>query len=220
MSVGMFGIRMKTKASSYLSFLSDNIEELRASSTPLWHPLGFVSCIIKQDKDHTIRVHLWPESERRVKNPDWPIHTHAYYLSSYVLEGSIRDVRYETIENGDYVAYAVRYFKGGSEISQTKGRVGVKAVIDESRAEGESYEVAINVFHQSSVPVDRSAITLVALSNFSDSPPLVLGSLAADKYPYDRTPYDKNVFWQRVSDAIEKTLNKSKHSHGVNAAGV
>ena len=209
---------MKIDARSYFSFLSENIEKLKFSCAPLWHPLGFVSCIIKQEKDHTVRVHVWPEGERRVKNPDWPIHTHAYYLSSYILEGSIRDIRYKTIENGNYAAYSVRYFEGGSEIKLTDERVGVKPIIDEIRVAGEDYEVDLGVYHQSSVSLEHSAVTLVALSNFSNEPPLVLGEQVAEKYPYDRTPYDKDVFWAKVSSAVEQTLNNSSKKDALTRA--
>lgn len=199
---------MKIEAKDYVGFLTGNLEELSLSILPLWHPLGFVSCVIKQNENVTLRVHFWPRGERRVKTPDWPIHTHSYFLSSYVLEGSIRDVRYKTIANGQYIAYSVRYFEGGSEICQTAEKVGVASIVDESRRAGESYEVDLDVFHQSIVPFEGSAVTIVALSKFTDCPPLVLGSDAEDKYPYDRTPYDKELFWENVARAVRGTLNK------------
>ena len=155
-----------------------------------------------------MRVHLWPKGERRVKNPDWPIHTHSYFLSSIVLQGNIRDIQYNSIEGGQNVVYSVSYFEGGSEITQTAEKVGVVPLVDELRCEGDSYEVDLDVFHQSVVPVDRSAVTLVALSKFTDSPPLVLGSPAEEKYPYDRTPYDKDLFWGEATGVVKDTLIK------------
>lgn len=199
---------MKIEAKDHFNFLSENMKEIASTSVPLWHPLGFVSCIIKQTEEFTLRVHFWPKGERRVKNPDWPIHTHSYFLSSYVLQGGIRDIRYKSIEGGQNVVYSVRYFEGGSEITQTADKVGVVPLVDELRCEGDSYVVDLNVFHQSVVPVDQSAVTLVALSNFTDSPPLVLGTPAKERYPYERTPFDKEFFWERVSMAVTGTLNK------------
>lgn len=198
---------MKIEAKDHFNFLSDNLRKLESTVVPLWHPLGFVSCVIKQTEEFTLRVHLWPKGERRVKNPDWPIHTHSYFLSSFVLQGDIRDIRYKSIEDGQNVVYSVRYFQGGSEITQTEEKVGVVPLVDELRCEGDSYEVDLDVFHQSVVPIEQSAVTLVALSNFTDSPPLVLGSPADKRYPYDRTPYDKDLFWESVSGAVSVNIN-------------
>lgn len=199
---------MKIEAKNYLGFLYENINELRSKAVPLWHPLGFVSCIIKETQNYTLRVHFWPKGERRVKNPDWPIHTHSYFLSSFVLRGSVRDIRYKTIDGGQGVIYSVRYFNGGSEITQTEKEIGVVPIVDELRNSGDSYEVGLDVFHQSVVEKESSAVTLVALSQFVDSPPLVLGSSAEEKYPYDRKPYDKDAFWDQVSMAVADALNK------------
>lgn len=199
---------MKIDAKSQFIFLSEKLKELASTVVPLWHPLGFVSCVIKQTEEFTLRVHFWPKGERRVKNPDWPIHTHSYFLSSFVLKGAVRDIRYKSIEGGENVVYSVRYFEGGSEITQTSDKVGVVPLVDELRCEGDSYVVDLNVFHQSVVPFQESAVTLVALSNFTNSPPLVLGSPAEERYPYDRAPYDKGLFWESVSGAVSETLNK------------
>lgn len=199
---------MKIDAKSHFTFLSENLKKLASTTVPLWHPLGFVSCIIKQTEEFTLRVHFWPKGERRVKNPDWPIHTHSYFLSSFVLKGTVRDIQYKSIEGGENVVYSVRYFEGGSEITQSSSRVGVVQLVDKLRHEGDSYVVDLNVFHQSVIPSQESAVTLVALSNFTNSPPLVLGSSAEERYPYDRTPYDKGFFWESVSSAVSETLNK------------
>src|SRR4051794_32516353 len=107
---------MKIEAASFIAYLSKEIPLLEVTCAPLWHPLGFVSCVIKESKgDHVVRLHYWPKGERRVKNPDWPIHTHSYHLSSYVLCGVVRDLQYQR-SSGDRSIYAVKYFEGGSEI--------------------------------------------------------------------------------------------------------
>lgn len=86
---------MKAEFSDTLNFLHENLENFSSTLVPLWHPLGFVSCVIDElPSSHVVRVHYWPKSQRRVKNPDWPIHTHTYRLRSLVLAGEVRDIQY------------------------------------------------------------------------------------------------------------------------------
>lgn len=193
---------MKIEAKNYFEFLAKNLDELSSTIDPFWHPLGFVSCIIKKNEQVTLRVHYWPKGERRVKNPDWPIHNHSYFLSSYILLGNVRDIRFKATEGSQYLAYSVKYCDGGSAINQTAEKFSVEPIVDELRKAGDSYEVDSSVFHQSIVPKDSSAVTLVALSQFTDSPPIVLGSRGEESYPYERMPYSKDVFWENVSIAV------------------
>ena len=102
---------MKTEASSFVPYLASDLPHLRRTCTPLWHPLGFVSCVIKDDANEaTVRVHYWPKGERRVKNPDWPIHTHTYDLSSFILAGRIRDLQYRVRSGEALTVYEVSYY--------------------------------------------------------------------------------------------------------------
>lgn len=195
---------MKVKAEDFLTYLKDNIDKLHASCNPQWHPLGFVSCIIKEESDHIVRMHYWPPGERRTKNPDWPIHTHSYDLSSYIIHGIVRDIQYSVATPGDNTIYSVRYFKGGSEITKTQAKAKVNIVTEQERHAGQQYEVSAGVFHQSFVPTDISALTIVALTNLKDCAPLVLGSEGQQNYPYERTSFDKDIFWTNIKDALRK----------------
>ena len=68
------------------------------------------------------------------------------------------------------------------------------------------YEVAKGVFHQSYVGMEETAITLVALSDFSDVNPLVVGQEANEFYPYERKPFSANNFWSKVSHAVNSII--------------
>jgi len=195
---------MKIEAKEYLSLIDKDFNELSENCMPLWHPLGFVSCVIKKDDKHTVRIHCWPKGERRVKNPDWPIHTHCYHLSSYIVSGSIQDIKYKTGSGDEHAVYAVKYTGDDSEISQTTSHIKIEELTNEKRTSGECYEVERGVFHQSIVPIAEEVITIVVLSEFDSTPPLVLGHRSQKKYPYDRAPFDKNIFWNNVSKAINE----------------
>lgn len=209
-------ILMKTEASDLLAFLRENLRALSSDIVPLWHPLGFVSCVIDEmPGNYVARVHYWPNGERRVKNPDWPIHTHSYTLSSLVLDGCVRDLQYRKAEGNDWRVYTVNYFNGGSAISKTGESIGLITDLDELRSAGDQYQVDRGIYHQTQVPASQSAVTLVLLTNHGSEAPKVLGSALESRYPYDRVPFDAHRFWNAVEKAIRNTQLKSYvFSHG------
>jgi hypothetical protein len=201
---------MKTKISEALSFLHDNLESLTSNLVPLWHPLGFVSCVIDEvPPSHVVRVHYWPAGERRVKNPDWPIHTHTYALESLVLAGKVRDMQYRAQPGSQWCVYSVSYYNGGSEIIRTPEEVDTIVEVDQMRNAGHQYEVPRGVYHQTLVPQQHSAVTLVLLTDHSSEAPKVLGSKMAEKYPYDRISFDRHRFWGVVKAALECHLTNA-----------
>lgn len=196
---------MRTSASSFLAYLSENIFQLEERCVPLWHPLGFVSCVIRGELgQYVVRVHYWPRDERRVKNPDWPIHTHVYALSSFVLSGVVRDLQYGLVPGDQYVIYRVRYYGGDSEIVRTNKCTGIEVASDQLRKGGEQYWVEQGVFHQTQVPREKSAVTLVVLSDLKDEAPLVLGTPQEQRYPYERIAFDRQRFWRAVEEAVSE----------------
>lgn len=198
---------MKTEISDVLSFLQENFVPLSANLVPLWHPLGFVSCVIDEvSSSHVARVHYWPECERRVKNPDWPIHTHTYSLESLVLAGTVRDLQYRVQPGTEWCEYSVNYYSGGSELVRTSNEVDTIAEVDELRRAGSRYEVPRGVYHQTLVPREQSAVTLVLLTDHSSDAPKVLGSKLAERYPYDRISFDRERFWDAIKKALENQL--------------
>lgn len=198
---------MKTNALDHINFLLDNIDTLAVNIQPLWHPLGFVSCVIRDKPGKpTLRVHYWPPNERRTKNPDWPVHTHSYALSSLVLHGNIEDIQCEIIDGEEHSIYEVSYFNGDSEITRTDGKASILNFNSEMRIEGEQYRVERGVFHQSVVKYSESAVTFVALSESSCEAPLVLGGNGDHRYPYDRMPFNQEAFWSAVRYAISNPI--------------
>lgn len=195
---------MQTSTQDSFDFLSDNLEELASKVIPLWHPLGFVSCVIEESPmQYVTRVHFWPPGERRVKNPDWPIHTHSYALRSLVLSGAVRDLQYKVEPGEEWSIYSVNYYQGGSEIVRTSESVSAVPEVDEIRQAGTRYEVPRGIFHQSQVPHDKAAVTVVLLSDHGTDAPKVLGTKHADRYPYDRIEFDPETFWKAVREAVE-----------------
>ncbi len=201
---------MRTDFLKLSEFILENLETLSSNLVPLWHPLGFVSCVVENvPSSHTVRLHYWPRGERRVKNPDWPIHTHSYTLTSLVLKGKLRDLQYRVATGHEKRVYSVNYFEGGSEIVRTSETVEVHDKIDEIRFSGDQYQVSCGVFHQTQVSIDQSVVTLVILKDHVSEAPKVLGDEQSEKYPYDRIPFNSVHFWSEVHNALTQYLSKS-----------
>ena len=194
---------MKINAKSQLSYLRENLNVIAATCQPLWHPLGFVSCIIRDESEEYIaRVHYWPKSRRRPKKPNWPIHTHTYHLSSYIVDGRVRDIQYYLKEGVEYAVYSVSYSGDNSEVLPTDKFVSIEKVVDTYREKGEEYSVPVSNFHQTKVPLYESAVTLVVLSDFTSAKPFVLGNPGEKSYSYERAEFDKKAFWSKIGKVI------------------
>ncbi|MYB76784.1 MAG: hypothetical protein F4X83_06765 [Chloroflexi bacterium] len=194
---------MKINARSQLPYLRDNISEIASTCQPLWHPLGFVSCVIRREEDEfTTRVHYWPRGNRRTKEPNWPIHNHAYELSSHILAGCVRDIQYRLVRGNDYAIYSVSYAGENSTITLTNRRTSLEKLIDQFHLAGEDYSVSVDTFHETDVPMQEQAISLVVQSNFRDTEPLVLGTGEGGQHSYDRIEFDRVAFWSQVRGTI------------------
>lgn len=196
---------MRTRASLQVDYLRAHFSEISSTCHPLWHPLGFVSCLVPSEEcNYTTRVHYWPKFGRRYKDPNWPIHTHAYDLSSCILEGRVRDLQYQAERGGDYAVYSVSYSGEDSNLVLTDQRRSIKKLVDEVREVGDEYSIPVGTFHQTVVPIGESAITLVVLSNFGEASPLVLGTPKRKCYGYVRVKYSREAFWKNIGESILK----------------
>jgi hypothetical protein len=194
---------MQTSLADLVEKCRRDIVDLEEDTTPLWHPLGFVSCeAYCLPSGDVARVHFWPRGQRRTKNPDWPIHTHSYALRSRVLSGQVRDIQYRAEPPGGGRIYMVEYSEGGSRVVKSNRTVELAKTVDEIRVAGSEYSVPQGTFHQTRVPEEESAVTIVLLSNHTNDPPEVIGTDEGNVYPYDRIPFAKNAFWQAVRSAL------------------
>jgi len=198
---------MKIDASGYMHYLLYGLDswERDEEVIPLYHPLGFVSCVIPHpDQAVKLRLHYWPEKDRRLKNPNWPVHTHNYRLSSLVLSGTICDKQYSAFKEGggDSCLYAVEYSGEDSLIRDTGERCSFKLISEASRAAGQQYCVERGTFHESVVMANTSAATFVCLTQKGTEPPLVAGEPTGQAYPYERERYSRNHFWRCMKKNI------------------
>lgn len=203
---------MRTKAIGALKKIQNEIGVLSVEVLPLWHPLGFVSCVVFKENNIVTRLHYWPKDERKPKKPNWPIHTHIFKLSSLILSGSLRDVQYHRFPGNDYAAYQVQYM-GEDSILVEKGekcRIGI--VRDSILYPHGFYYIEEGVFHESKVDLHQETLTLAQCFEYSSDEPIVLAPVTecagsdVSSLQYIRQPYNSGLFWERVGSLIDVFL--------------
>jgi hypothetical protein len=198
---------MKADAKNYTKHLRAVLSECARTVVPLYHPLGFVSCVLPSPENGIIlRVHYWPKEGRREKAPGWPVHTHNFRLSSFVMSGEIRNRNYVEIDGPgpglERNVYKVEYEGEHSRIVDTGRVLRVEVGSDSIHSAGMGYCVERGVFHESVVPVGEMVVTLACLTEKSAIAPLVLGDVSGGSFAYQRESFDSVEFWSVVSDAV------------------
>ncbi|MET4678840.1 hypothetical protein [Stenotrophomonas rhizophila] len=204
---------MKPDARDYLGYLRSIISDCSKSVVPLYHPLGFVSCVLPSVEEGIIlRVHYWPKYDRREKAPSWPIHTHNFRLSSCVIEGEVENIEYQVVDGvrgGGLRAlnvYNVRYDGEHSKIVDSGDLVHIMVASDFVHTEGMSYVVEKGEFHESVVPTGVRAITLACLTEKGSETPFVLGDISGGDFSYEREEFDPGEFWSVVAEASSEKV--------------
>jgi len=166
------------------------ISQRLIASEALWHPLGFVSATLLKDESGTLKLHFWPKGDRRSKTPDWPIHDHAFHISSRVLVGTVGSVRYEVASGSTHRRYSVVYSDSDSKLKPTEHLVSCREAGRAIMQAGTKYELPIGTYHENIVPAAELALTLVLKSSALYTSPNVVGTIAIPDLPlYRRSPY-------------------------------
>lgn len=170
---------------------------LRVSQNPqvveaTWHPLGFIRLKLASTVQGTIRIHIWPDTDRQSQFPVWNIHDHLFDLHSSVLCGALRNNRFALRSDqtaATHRLYRVSYSEMQSQLHATSAEVSCHRITTDVYSALDSYHVCREEFHSSVVEKGILAATIVVTSNHSDRAPNVLGDLAAEKvYEYHRRP--------------------------------
>jgi len=169
-----------------------------------WHPTGFIVLELLRDDEGALRLHLWPEGERKRGRPCWPVHDHIWDLRSRVLCGSVSSHDYEVHDDveGSSMLYAVEYAAGSSScMRRSERRVSARARVPRRMEAGQRYSVTAGVFHASRVEPGGFAATLVATEIGSRARPWVLGPVDGPKVvPVERPRADP----QSVQAMVER----------------
>jgi hypothetical protein len=126
------------------------------------HPLGFVHALLWENADGSrLRLHLWPRRPFEPQLPAWPVHRHAWPLTSLVVRGRIRDSRYAIADDpaGDRRLYATEYEDDRSVLRPISRVVRCDVLSQSLWTEGSAYEVPTDGFHSSEA--ESPSVTIV-----------------------------------------------------------
>jgi len=153
-------------------------------------PVGDVHAPIWDYEDGSrLRLHLWPSEPFRPQYPAWPVHQHAWPLTSFVVRGQIRDERFMVQEDssGDRCVYTTTYADGRSVLHTAERRVVCEPLGSTVWQRAHSYVVPLGVYHASRA--EGASVTLAESGVPTGDPPLVVGMHGAlPVVTYERRP--------------------------------
>jgi hypothetical protein len=183
------------------------------------HPLGFLYSPLFAADGAALRLHVWHPSLSITDVSSWQIHTHEYYLASYVLCGSVINTVYEVEPDSvspTHRVYKVSYENGESALRPSHELVSCDVKQQNRFDAGRRYEVLPNEFHRTTVPKNCLVATLVAVRPSVQHSPRVLGDLVPmRKQSTNRRPME-SAGVERVLSMVLRECRKLKHSTATN----
>ena len=142
----------------------DDVAAGRSRVPAVRHPLGFVCLPVERTGDFGVCLHIWTPEVRPAPSTTSPVHCHSWDLVSFVLYGTVRNVRMDIDTDAD-VGGASEGTPGGRSAAQARQIFEVVSEdgVDELRATGrtvryspghssthrtgEAYTLPAGVFH-------------------------------------------------------------------------
>jgi hypothetical protein len=130
-----------------------------------WHPNGFVVFRIGDaGRLGQLRLHVWPEGDRRGVAEHPEIHSHNWDLASLVLAGTYVDDLYAFDDDAErFYAHAVSYDGGGDSLTPTGERVGLRRNTRREVAAGSFHFIPAGMPHRTHIEPGKLVVTLVVM---------------------------------------------------------
>lgn len=139
-----------------------------AALEPHWHPNGFVVFELGEVARGRLRLHLWPDSDRHLRDEVEHVHTHPWDLCSKVLIGTYRERMLEPTHSTalDALAFSkarIDYALDRNTLRPT-GREFLRPTHVVTASAGEFHEVPAGTAHQTLIPKNEFVATLLVTS--------------------------------------------------------
>jgi hypothetical protein len=184
--------------------------DLLAATPMVHHPLGFLQLRLAEVAGRVVRLHLWHADHYEPSMPYWPIHTHLYSLTSYVLQGAVQQMDYTadaTAAEPTHRIYELEYKDSGSTRRPTTATVRLALTGAEIHHAGSGYDIPDGSFHQTS-PFVTPGLTLVVSGYPTGVPAKVIGDL--DSHTEHR--YSPPAVSPRVREVCDGLIRKGLFS--------
>jgi len=141
------------------------------------HPLGFLCFPVRRDGEHGVCVHLWTADVKQSLTTS-AIHAHSWDLTSYVLYGSLRNVRNRISEDRGsptHRIFEVRSLNETDELSATDRLVSCQPDSDIGYCAGSTYLLPAGEFHATVAPDGEDVATVALSQSHTEGADLALG---------------------------------------------
>ncbi len=155
-------------------FVSTDLPSTLGSYTSKWHPSGFMVYQLGVSPGMgMLRLHVWPDSERKASEKGDTIHDHAWHVASLVLRGNYTDTIFD-IEKEQGVSEEQRRSRGllrlfdasynpdaSQELTTDGTCVRAKPLLKRIIKEAETHTIQPDIFHQPTISRSQAVATLV-----------------------------------------------------------
>lgn len=214
--------RFKESAESTLgeftrSALSTATESL---SGGVWHPHGFAIWDLRAIPQlGKLRLHVWPDMDRKIRPWGPRIHRHGWHLASLVLTGTYRDVLYSDSAqqpgSGGWrpvTPYRVEALPGDQRrITPEDGTLYIRQEEHREVNASDMHYIPAGKFHDTLIPTDEFVATLVLLGQEQG-----MGSSAVEEQRLGPRIHQRSTLTgpeaERIVAGLEDRLRDSGHA--------
>ncbi|MFC6887355.1 hypothetical protein [Actinomadura yumaensis] len=153
----------------------------RAAHPAVRHPLGFLCLPVERSGDLGVCLHIWTPEVRPMPSTTSPVHCHSWDLLSFVLYGTVRNVRMDVAPDdaATHRVFEVVSREGVDELQATPSRVRFAEGPSAAHRTGESYTLPAGVFHSTLIEGGEDAATVALGRRSPGGGDLSLGPLSA-----------------------------------------
>ena len=186
--------------------LATIIRDLKDTLNPVWHPLGFIHVkLLAPSPTESFRLHLWPAELKHKEEQADKIHDHLFNVSSKVVAGSVKNVKYKfkPDKDGDHRILRVHYGQAKSELYES-GLTGFLHKIESRTYEAPAaYYVPRFELHETVPSCLANSLTLVRTDSAAAYEPQAVFKKSSP-IPRARVPiaYDKAEWLKLLSKMI------------------
>ncbi|WP_199487388.1 hypothetical protein [Actinomadura spongiicola] len=173
----------------------DDVAAGRSGVPAVRHPLGFVCLPVERDGDLGVCLHIWTPEVSPAPSTTSPVHCHSWDLLSFVLYGTVRNVRMD-VRAGAAPGEATRQVfevvsQGDVDELRATGRVVRHSPgLSSTHRTGDSYTLPAGVFHTTLIEDGREAATVALGRETPGGGDLSLGPLDTPTHRVRRSRSD------------------------------
>ncbi|MGI5202660.1 hypothetical protein ACQEU6_13950 [Spirillospora sp. CA-108201] len=157
------------------------------------HPLGFLCLPLERSGDFGVCLHIWTPEVRPAPSTTSLVHCHSWDLLSFVLYGTVRNVRMDVGEasgTGTQQVFEVVSQGDLDELRATGRAVRCAPAKSSTHQTGESYTLPAGVFHSTLIEDGRDAATVALGRQTPGGGDLSLGPLDVPSHKVRRSRSD------------------------------